>query len=416
MGSPSSRFSGKFFDGLTAGKKYISVNPTHEGLILTFPDKGQVSWAYSTLRLADGGANKGPVRVEHQVTEGKTSRVETLVIEDHSFLVRVEDIAPNALGSLWDQPRHKKLMRVLLGLSVVVIPMFLYLVWKIAIPIVTDTFVPNIPVAWEEKLGESAFHSIFGEKPDPPSPEVQKALDEISRRLLEPVPGQPYSFRIYIHPAKMFNAMALPGGLIIVFQGLLDNAETPEELAGVLAHEFQHVLKRHPTRNLVRQITFSVILGMIVGDSGDVMSLILKMAGQLGALAYTRKMEEEADREGMKMMLAGGVDPQGMINIFKKLKKEEEKLLAEIKSAIPTGSNGEKDDKSKEDSPQWMEYFSTHPTGQNRVEMLTKLSQNGSAVGANAVGVKPLLPDTDWGIMRHASDGKSPKLKSGPFL
>ncbi|MCH8208979.1 MAG: hypothetical protein IIA62_08045, partial [Nitrospinae bacterium] len=208
------RFTGKFFDGRTAGKKSVSVRPSSSGLILTFPDKREVSWIYSSLRLADSYANKGPVRVEHEAKEGNNSIVETLVISDDSFLARVEDIAPNALGSLWEQPRHRKLKRVLLGLAVLVIPLFLYLVWKIAIPIATDTFVPNIPVSWEEKLGESAFQSMFGETPAPPSPEVQKALDEISRRLLEPVPNPPYNFRISIHPSIMFTAMALTGGII----------------------------------------------------------------------------------------------------------------------------------------------------------------------------------------------------------
>lgn len=402
------RFTGKFFDGRTAGKKSVSVRPSPSGLILTFPDKREVSWVYSSLRLADSGANKGPVRVEHEAKEGNTSIVETLVIADDSFLARVEDIAPNALGSLWEQPRHRKLKRVLLGLAVLVIPLFLYLVWKIAIPIATDTFVPNIPVSWEEKLGESAFQSMFGETPAPPSPEVRKALDEISRRLLEPVTSQPYNFRIYIHPSKMFNAMALPGGIIVVFQGLLDHTETPEELAGVLAHEFQHVLLRHPTRNLVRQVALSIILAMIVGDSGGVMGLILEMAGQLGALHYTRKMEVEADKYGMEMMLAGRVDPKGMIGIFKKFKEQEGKLTIQFgDEKSPDAKDGKKGD---DDSPEWLEYFSTHPMGKNRVEMLTRLAEANSGISP-----WPLLPEMDWEIMRHATDGKNQKLKMGPF-
>ncbi len=412
MASRISPFSGKLFDGRTAGKISVFIRPTPSGLIITFPDKRELSWLYSSLRLADSGRNKDPVRVEHDVKEGGAIRVETLVVPNTSFLVRVEDVAPNALGSLWDQPRHTSLKKILLGLAVTVIPLFLYLVWKIAIPIAADTFVPGIPVSWEEKLGEKAYESMFRKKPAAPSPQTQKALDEITQRLLAPVEDQPYNFRVYIHPDKTFNAMALPGGIIVVFQGLLDHTETPEELAGVLAHEFQHVLQRHPTRNLARQIALSVVLTMIVGDTGDIMGLILEMAGQLGGLSYTRKMEVEADEKGMQMMIAAGIDPKGMISIFEKLTQQNFLKIFDKDKKSPRDSKGgakseDKDDKDQ-DPAGWMEYFSTHPIGKNRVKMLNKLAEENAGEP-----IQPLLPNMEWEIMRRAPQSKNPESKPG---
>ena len=406
MASRISPFSGKLFDGRTAGKISVLVRPTSSGLVVTFPDNREMSWLYSSLRLADSGRNKGPVRVEHDVMEGGSTRVETLVIADTSFLVRVEDIAPNALGSLWDQPRHTRLKRLLLILAATVIPLLLYLVWKVAIPIAADAFVPNIPVSWEEKLGEKAFEAMFRKKPPAPSPQMQNALDEITQRLLAPVEDQPYNFRIYIHPDKTFNAMALPGGIVVVFQGLIDHTESPEELAGVLAHEFQHVLQRHPTRNLARQIALSVVLAMIVGDTGNVMGLILEMAGQLGGLNYTRKMEIEADEKGMQMMLEAGVDPQGMISIFEKLTQQNNLKVFDAHKKNPPNKKSE--GKADKDPQEWREYFSSHPMGKNRLKMLNEIADKKAGKP-----IQPLLPGMDWESMRHPTMNKKSENKAG---
>lgn len=406
MASRNSPFPGMLYEGRTAAKISVIVRPTEKGLNITFADQRKLFWVYSSLRLAARGGPKEPLRIEHSIKESDIPRIETLVIPDTSFLEIVEDIAPNCLGSLWDQPRHTRLKRLLLGLAVTVIPLLLYVVWKIVIPFAADALVPSIPVAWEEKLGNRAYEAMIGDTLTTPSPEIKKALDEIAQRLLAQVEDQPYNFRIHIHPSKMFNAMALPGGIIVIFQGLIDNTESPEELAGVLAHEFQHVLQRHTTRNLARQVALSVILGMMVGDMSSVMGLILEMAGQLGSLDYSREMEIEADEKGMHMMLNAGLDPKGMIRIFEKLTQQFD--LKKIENNTSSGKDKKTQNKSKnsedEEAPSWLEYLSTHPSGKDRLNMLNQISKENKGKP-----VKPLLPDFQWQIMRQTlkkDDGK----------
>jgi len=398
MASRNSPFPGKLYDGRTAAKFSVKVRPTDQGLHIIFADQRKLSWLYSSLRLAARGGPNEPLRIEHNIEDSTGAGVETLVIPDTSFLEKVEDIAPNCLGSLWDQPRHTRLKRLLLGLAVTVIPLLLYVVWKIAIPLAADAFVPSIPVSWEKKLGDRAYEAMIGDTPTIPSPQIQKTFDEISNRLLAPVKNQPYNFRIYVHPSKMFNAMALPGGIIIIFQGLIDHTDSPEELAGVLAHEFQHVLQRHPTRNLVRQVALSVIIGMIVGDTSSVMGLILEMAGQLGSLNYSREMETEADEKGMHMMLNAGLDPGGMIHIFEKLTHQYDlKKLNKKKSPEKTGDS-QKIGKKNEDgeTPTWMEYLSTHPSGKDRLDMLNQIANENKGRQ-----IQPILLDFQWQTIRQ---------------
>ena len=189
----------------------------------------------------------------------------------------------------------------------------------------TDAVADQIPTEWEEKLGQDYFQILFKESLKEPDPKVQKALDHIAKRLLTAVPDQPYHFRIYVHPSKMVNALALPGGTIIVFQGLINITETPEELAGVLAHEFQHVLKRHSTRGIIRSEAINIFATVVSGDS--MMNAILQAGGMMEFLRYSRTLESQADAEGMKMMLAAQVDPQGMVRMFEHLEREQHRQL-----------------------------------------------------------------------------------------
>ena len=146
------------------------------------------------------------------------------------------------------------------------------------------------------------------------------------------------------------NAFAAPGGSIVIFRGLLEKVQTTEELAGILAHEMQHILHRHSTRMLLEHVSLGLLLGVIMGDANSAMKIGKEGAGLLGALHYGRQFEEQADAEGMRLILAAGIDPGGMISFFEKIQKEDGKT-----TAIPA-------------------YFSTHPSPESRIERLKILA------------------------------------------
>jgi predicted Zn-dependent protease len=300
-------------------------------------------------------------------------------------------------------------------LACVTLPPFIFAVWMYGIPAITDAVADQVPTEWEEKLGQDYFQAIFQETIKEPDPKVRTALDAISKRLLAAAPDQPYQFRIHVHPSKMVNAMALPGGTIIVFQGLINITETPEELAGVLAHEFQHVLKRHSTRGIIRSEAINIFATVVSGDS--MMNVILQAGGMMEFLRYSRKLESQADAEGMKMVLAAQVDPEGMIRIFEKLEesqhrqiesleKDKEKADSQDKNSAekPSADKNEKESENQDGKlPEWMKYLSTHPAGEDRVEVLKKLSKHTTQKP------QPLLPGFDWKTMyRETKDSKDP--------
>ena len=196
--------------------------------------------------------------------------------------------------------------------------------------------------------------------------------------LTAPLSGTPYNFRVIVVDNPRVNAFAAPGGYIIIFRGLLERTQTPEELAGVLGHELQHILHRHPTRALLQQASIGVLLVALMGDVKGAMGFGLEGARILGTLRYSRELEEMADHEGMNMLLASGVDPGGMITFFEKMNQDVEKS-----HEIPA-------------------YMSSHPNPESRIAHL-KLQ-----AGESSRPPIQLLQDYNWQAVRRACEKTGP--------
>jgi Zn-dependent protease with chaperone function len=409
MNATQSEFPGTFYDGKSANKYPVKLRLTPRRLELVFPDGRQIFWPYPTLNLSRTGSS-APVRLERSTSDPDLIP-ESVVIEDPDFLHEAHRVAPGALGTIWNQPHKRPLIYALIFSALVALPPLIFAIWVYAIPTMTNAVADRIPTDWEERLGRNYFQTLFKEPLKEPDPKTRKALDAISKRLLAAVPDQPYNFRIYVHPSKMVNAMALPGGTIVVFQGLINATETPEELAGVLAHEFQHVLKRHSTRSIIRSEAINFFVLIISGNSDSMTNVLIQAGGVLEHLRHSRELETQADAEGMKMVLATQVDPRGMVRVFEKLEEEQHRQMESLKKDKKKEDPQEKNsaekpskekDKEEKDSdqkgitlPEWTKYLSTHPEGNDRVQVLIKMSEHP------AQKPKPLLPDFDWKSMHR---------------
>lgn len=118
-------------------------------------------------------------------------------------------------------------------------------------------------------------------------------------RLVDHWADAPYEFRIEIDDSDVANAMALPGGLIIVTQGLLDQVESENELAFVLGHELGHFRNRDHLRALGRGVVMSLFFVVITGN--DVAGLGIK-ATDITLRGFGRKQESKADEFGLAIV------------------------------------------------------------------------------------------------------------------
>ena len=363
------QFAGAFFDGRSAEKYLVDVELTPQEIILKAPGDKPIRWAYPQLRWA---ADTSPFHIEH-CAEGDEG-LETLVVDDPDFYRSVLEIAPKSFSSRENESKFNwKLFSV--GIMVLIFSTYVFI--KTVPSFLADQMVEKIPIEWEVTVGQSILKMLpVAQKPDP---EVLKVLQDTVDFLKQSLPGNPYDLKVYILPVEQVNALALPGGPIVIFEGLIDKAESPEELAGVLAHEIQHILLRHSTRGILRNLAKSMLVTLFLGDVNSVMEGIVQLAGQLETLGLSREMEAEADQKGMELILAANIDPHGMIRIFKKLMQED---FSQKK--LPKGKPvSEENDLSS--------YFSTHPSSQNRLARLEKQMRSHE----NRIWT-PLFPNLDW--------------------
>lgn len=118
--------------------------------------------------------------------------------------------------------------------------------------------------------------------------ETQQLVDRLARRW----PESPYQLRLEVDNSDGANAMALPGGLIIVTRGLLEEVESENELAFVLGHELGHFRNRDHLRALGRGLVLSLVFSLVTGN--DVAGLGIK-AADLTLRGFSREQESRAD-------------------------------------------------------------------------------------------------------------------------
>ena len=143
------------------------------------------------------------------------------------------------------------------------------------------------------------------------------------------------------------NAFALPGGVVVLTDELVEIAEKKDGVIGVLAHELGHIQLKHPARRLVRSLMALAVVSLILDDSATFAEELATISGSLISLAYTREFEEEADRAGKEILIRAGLSPIPLANLLQKLS-----------------------DICEEDCSQLPYWLSTHPTVPSRIEFL----------------------------------------------
>ena len=128
-----------------------------------------------------------------------------------------------------------------------------------------DLAAAALPPSWEKRLGDAAVRQIAPEEDRCDDPVKTEAVETIVRRLSAARGQSPYEYNVVL-ASGMMNAFAAPGGRVVVFDELIEMTESPEELAGVLAHEIEHVERRHSTRALFRDLTVNAIQAAVTGD------------------------------------------------------------------------------------------------------------------------------------------------------
>jgi Zn-dependent protease with chaperone function len=356
-----------YFDGTCSARNDVVVETTEAGLQIFSSDRHLLDeWLYAELRRQ--AAPDGVLRLGRH---GETM-LARLEIRDAALASAIEDRAVTLdRGGAAERRLRRKV--VILSLAAVVSLIFTAI---IGVPVLATRVTPLVPIAVEQKLGDAVDNQIratldtkhlgAGFFCDTGANAVagRAALDKLVGKL-KAAAALPYPVRVDVVRRPDFNAFALPGGHIYAFQGLIDRAQSPDEVAGVLAHEIGHVAHRDGTRTVLQAAGLSFLFGMMLGDFVGGGAVVIA-AKTVVRSSYSRRVEMSADLYSVGLMRRVGGDPRALATILTRVtadKDEGIKILAD------------------------------HPDTKDRVIAINAISPKGAA--------PPLLGAADWAALKQ---------------
>ena len=209
-----------------------------------------------------------------------------------------------------------------------------------------DLIEPRLSPEFEKKLAFPFMSRIFGAGNEPElSEEAQKLLDRIQIRCAK----LPYTFLIQVMRQPTVNALALPGGHIMIFTGLLEKVSSENELAFVLAHEMGHYAHRDHLRGLGRRLVFMALSTFIFGPDNRA-GRMLAHGSNVTEMSFSRIQETRADEFALEAVNCVYGHATGTTDFFEK--------IAESRNPGTFGH-----------------YFATHPDNQKRISHLKTLTR-----------------------------------------
>lgn len=341
---------GQYNDGKTATRHDVTCIDAETALVIQSGETTLATWQYEDIRNADSVAG---VRFR---TVDSDARLTLSDNDNGKWLIKK---CPNLKKG--DNPTTRWPVWLGAGAFAIlsVIGIFIYL-----IPNMASAVVQMIPVSYEQKIGQQSRDQIVsvlkGARPESGqlicSAEtgiraLQKRADEIANLL-----DSPFPINITVIKVGVPNAFALPGGQVILLSGLIDDAETGDEVIGVLAHEIAHVVRRDPLQVSLKQTGTALLISLLVGDvfGGTVISGIGSTVIENG---YSRDAEAASDIMAVTALNQLGLTARPLADFLTRLSKSDG-----LAASIP-------------------EFLSTHPSGENRAEEIRNLSQgNGRAL------------------------------------
>jgi len=253
----------RFFDGQTAARH--AVSPTLSGRTLAICDlEGNVLAQWPVAEIAVVDQNKVNGSMAFSLVSDPRPR---LVLFDSPGRRALLIAEPRLLT--WRRQHRVRGLRTGFAWTVfgVALAALFYFGWRDG-----SAWVANyVPRSWERNLGDRVREAMLQGVYSCDAADGKRALDALGQKLL-PQSIADLPLTIDVVRERQINAFALPGNHIFVFSGLIERAKTPDEVAGVLAHEIGHLELRHPTRGLVQQLGLSAVISMMFGGNaaGDV--------------------------------------------------------------------------------------------------------------------------------------------------
>jgi Zn-dependent protease with chaperone function len=349
-----------FFDGRSSRRRQVmlTLGDALEIAELSDVEAGSTvtRWAYHEIRRADSPA--GILRL----TATSAPSLARLEIRDAAFGA---DLVPRCPRLDEHQTTRRGVAKIVgwsvaAAVSIVCVVLF-------GVPLAADRLAPLVPKPIERRIGDASevqVKTIFGRE-SCSDPAGQAAFSKLVNRLRDAAGLDDDAMTAGVLPSSVPNAFALPGGKVFVLNALLDRAESPDEIAGILAHELGHLKHHDNMRGLIYNGGTSFLIGLLFGDvTGS--SAVIFASRSLVEASYSREAETNADTFAIEIMHKLGRSP---------------KPAAELMFRI-TGKEGDSG----------FTILASHPLTEDRLARMTKEDRPASG--------PPLLTDTEWQALK----------------
>ena len=359
-----------FFDGVTSVRRTVTVELGLTAMKIRAPDgEALAAWRYG--ELATYSAPHGMLRV------GLATSPARLEIRDRdltaAFTARAGRIRQP--GAIDPRTRRKVVGWSLAAVaSAVMVAMF-------GVPLMVERIAPLVPLGVEQQLGASVDSkyraSLARDHGDgfecgqgPNGQAGRAAFDKLVGRL-ETAAGLPFPVRAAVVRRADSNAVSLPGGRVYVFEGYINKAKTPDELAGAIAHEMGHIAHRDHVRRVTHVVGLWFLFGPLIGDFSGATAVAAMHTALLPS--YSREREAAADAFGAKLMIKIGGDARADANFLLRgagTAKWNVKML-----------------------------FDDHPQNRERAAAIEAIAH--AAPKRNDSAASALLTDTEWASLKQ---------------
>ncbi len=314
------RFYARFSDGRSAGARDAEVGLGLSGIeIMQTSPVARHVWPYKSVRSGE------PLR--DRAVEALLSSTDmpgaSLFVPGQDFARGLMAKAPH-LGARAERWRNARPWLTVAGVLVATIAAIYASGWS---PV--RSIALTLPDSWRERLGQQAITSMTDGHKACVDPDGLAALKSLTGRLTDAT-GTGRAFKITVYDWPLMNAFAVPGDQIVMTKGLLENADSADEIAGILAHEMGHGIELHPETGIIRAIGLAAAVELMMGGSSGALANFGLVLAQLGS---TRAAEREADLQALRVLKEAQISPAGLADFFKRIGGEDdgEDLPSQIK-------------------------------------------------------------------------------------
>ncbi len=229
-------------------------------------------------------------------------------------------------------------------------------------------------------LGDQVVASMTSGRATCVAPAGKAALDALTAKLSSAA-GTGQRFKVVVADWDVLNAFATPGERIVLTRGLIETAQSADEVAGVLAHEMGHGIELHPETGIVRGIGLAAATELVLGGAGGLANIGLLLT----QMSYSRDAEREADEHALSILKGAQVSPDGLLGFFDRVAQMEEN----------DGGTG-------------IGVLRSHPQTDERRTVVA---------AAERYPARPALEATDWAALRSictVTEGTAPKSAEPP--